>query len=112
MKIAIPTTDGKLNAHFGHCQCFTFLTVDTASQHIGPAETKTPPPHEPGLFPAWLKEEGVDLVIAGSMGQRAQSLFEKEGIALVIGAPNDTPEHIAAQYLAGSLSTGANTCDH
>lgn len=49
---------------------------------------------------------------AGSMGQRAQSLFAKNGIKVVIGAPGDEPEKVAAAWLAGTLQTGANVCDH
>ena len=34
MKIAIPTLEGKLCAHFGHCESFTFVEVDTEKKEI------------------------------------------------------------------------------
>lgn len=37
----------------------------------------TPPPHEPGVLPKWLHDQGVNLIIAGGMGQRAQGLFNE-----------------------------------
>ena len=46
------------------------------------------------------------------MGQRAQSLFAENSIKVVIGAPAETPEALAAAYLAGTLQSGANVCDH
>jgi hypothetical protein len=30
-------------------------------------ETLDPPPHEPGVLPRWLKEQGVNVVIAGDV---------------------------------------------
>ncbi len=45
-----------------------------------------PPPHEPGLLPTWLQEQGADIIIAGGMGSRAQELFLGKGIHVVTGA--------------------------
>ncbi len=41
MRIAIPVTDGKLSAHFGHCEKFCIIDVDSenktiVNQTIGP----------------------------------------------------------------------------
>ena len=32
--------------------------------------------------------------------------------AVVVGAPAEAPEQLASQYLAGTLVSGANVCDH
>ena len=42
MKIAIPTSDGKLCAHFGHCQAFTFAEIDENTKEIATIEEKIP----------------------------------------------------------------------
>ncbi len=112
MKIAIPTANGKLNMHFGHCAAFTLLDVDTASNTITGTCEIDAPPHEPGLLPPWLAERGVNLIIAGGMGQRAQSLFIDQNIEVIVGAPSETPEELATAYMAGKLETGMNACDH
>lgn len=112
MKIAIPVADGKLCMHFGHCQQFALLDVDEAKASVTDTQWLTPPPHEPGVLPQWLHEQGATVIIAGGMGQRAQSLFAANGIQVVVGAPSDTPENVAAAYLAGTLQTGDNACDH
>ena len=85
MKIAIPMSGEELSAHFGHCDKFALLEVE--GKEIARQTLAVPPPHEPGLLPKWLKEQGVTLVIAGGMGQRAQSLFSENGIEVVCGAP-------------------------
>ena len=52
------------------------------------------------------------VVIAGGMGQRAQQLFVENSIKVVVGAPAETPEKLVADYLAGTLQSGTNPCDH
>lgn len=112
MKIAIPTVDGKLNMHFGHCEAFTVLDVDPVSKTITDTSMLDAPPHEPGLLPKWLSERDVNMIIAGGMGQRAQVLFIEQEIKVVVGAPAETPETLVKAYLAGALETGINACDH
>lgn len=112
MKIAIPTANGKLAMHFGHCEKFIVMDIDPDKKVIIGSTELEAPPHEPGLLPPWLAERGVNLIIAGGMGQRAQTLFTEQGITVVVGAPPESPEALAKAYLAGSLETGTNACDH
>lgn len=112
MKIAIPTAKGTLSAHFGHCEQFAILEVDSASKTILNAQYLTPPAHEPGVLPRWLHEQGANVIIAGGMGRRAQGLFAGQGILVVVGAPAEPPERLVAKYLAGVLEVGQNICDH
>ncbi len=112
MKIAIPTAAGKLCMHFGHCEQFAIIDVDAESRAITGQRLLTPPPHEPGVLPKWLHEQGVNLIIAGGMGQRAQGLFNENGIRVVVGAAVEAPEVLVRQHLAGTLATGENVCDH
>jgi ATP-binding protein involved in chromosome partitioning len=109
-KAAVPLAGGLLCNHFGHCEQFAILPV--ADGQIGDAELHTPPPHEPGVLPRWLGELGVNLIIAGGMGQRALDMFAEQGIRVITGAPNQEPVALIQNYLAGNLATGANVCDH
>lgn len=110
MKIAIPIAEGKLTAHFGHAAEFAIVHVE--NQEVKDKELLIPPPHEPGVLPKWLGDLGVDVIIAGGMGSRAQDLFGENGIKVLTGAPSLTPEELVQQYLANSLATGENVCDH
>ena len=112
MKIAIPVANGKLNAHFGHCEAFAVMDVDTAGKVITGRSDIAAPPHEPDLLPKWLGERGVGMIIAGGMGQRAQNLFRERSIDVLVGAPCDTPENLVNAWLGGRLVTGINACDH
>ena len=112
MRIAIPTTDGKLCMHFGHCDQFCIIDVNNESKEIEGQELVTPPPHEPGVLPKWLAGLNANMIIAGGMGQRAQQLFTQNKIEVVVGAPSEQPEKIVLAYLNGTLAAGENICDH
>ena len=110
--IAVPLAGGQLCMHFGHCEQFALLEVDTAGKEILNSRQLTPPVHQPGVLPRWLHEQGVKLVIAGGMGQRAQGIFTAHGIEVLVGAPAEPPESIVRSYLDGKLQVGENICDH
>lgn len=112
MKYAIPVSQGKLSAHFGHCEQFALIDADENNKKIHKKEMVAAPPHQPGLLPPWLAKQGVQIVIAGGMGANAISLFRQNGIDVVLGAPADDPELVVIDYLNGNLVTGDNRCDH
>jgi predicted Fe-Mo cluster-binding NifX family protein len=112
MTIAIPLAGGRLSTHFGHCERFALVDVDDATGEIRATSMLDAPPHQPGLLPSWLHQRGVDTVIASGIGHRAQQLFAQNGIRVMVGAPADTPERLVSAYLAGSLQSGPNLCDH
>ncbi len=112
MNIAIPVTNGRLSAHFGHCDEFAVFETDAKAGSIISQSLHRPPPHEPGALPRWLGQLGADVVLAGGMGQRALQQFAQHDIEVVIGVPAETPERLALAYLRGTLEAGANLCDH
>jgi len=112
MRYAIPVTDSRIAAHFGHCEQFAMFDVDDAKKEIVGKELIASPGHQPGLLPVWLAEEGVSVIIAGGMGSRAQSLFAENHIEVVIGTLEDNPEKAVLDYIGGKLVTGNNICDH
>ncbi|NLT51350.1 MAG: ATPase [Ignavibacteria bacterium] len=109
-RIAIPTSNGLLDEHFGHCQQFTLLDIENGK--ISSINETDAPPHQPGLLPPWLAEKGVTDVIAGGMGQRAIELFNQNKVNVFVGAPKLEPEKLAEGLINNTLSLNANYCDH
>jgi predicted Fe-Mo cluster-binding NifX family protein len=107
---AIPLENGCLCSHFGHCE--QFALVETENTGITGEKMLTPPPHEPGLLPGWLAEQGVTDVIAGGMGQRALNLFAAHNIRVNVGAHPGSPRELVSDWLNNTLVTGNNACDH
>ena len=112
MRYAVPVTDGKVSAHFGHCQYFALIDADEAKGIILNQEIVPSPGHQPGFLPTWLAEEGVSVVIAHGMGSMAQSLFQENRIQVVIGTIEEDAEKAVLDYIRGKLATGDNICDH
>ncbi len=112
MKIAIPLTGGRLSDHFGHCDQFALIEADLVSKEILVKSLLIPPPHEPGVLPRWLHQQGAQVVIAGGMGRRALDLFAQNGIAVHAGAAGGTPEELTQAYLNGALGGGTPSCGH
>jgi Mrp family chromosome partitioning ATPase/predicted Fe-Mo cluster-binding NifX family protein len=110
MRFGIPMAQGKLALHFGHCE--SFALVDVEDGKIVSREDVAAPEHQPGLLPRWLAERGANVIIAGGMGQRALGLFAEQGIKVAVGAPRAEPDVLVKAYLAGTLQTGDNVCDH
>jgi len=112
MRIAIPLVGGRLTEHFGHCQELVIVDVDPDEKRVLSATQHVPPPHEPGILPRWLGDQGVDMVIAGGMGGKAQAIFAGFGVRVVVGAPAQTPQALVESCLDGTLGLGPNACDH
>jgi len=112
IKIAIPLANSELCMHFGHCEQFAIIDADEEAKTIIKTVLATPPPHEPGVLPRWLAEQGVNMIIAGGMGGRAQGLFNAQNINVLTGAAPAAPEKIIAAFFAGTLELGDNACDH
>ncbi|MDH7499145.1 MAG: NifB/NifX family molybdenum-iron cluster-binding protein [candidate division NC10 bacterium] len=112
MRIAIPVDKGHLSPHFGHCESFALIDVDVEKKEILQKQMISAPPHQPGLLPRWLHDQGAQLVIAGGMGARAQGLFAEQGIRVIVGASSKTPHDLVVSFLQGTLKTGENVCEH
>jgi predicted Fe-Mo cluster-binding NifX family protein len=107
---AVPTENGKLCEHFGHCE--KFAIVETENNKIIGSKLIEPPVHQPGVYPKFLADMGVKTIIAGGMGQKAQDLFAQNCIEVCMGVNFDDPAKLVQQYLDSSLKTGENLCNH
>jgi predicted Fe-Mo cluster-binding NifX family protein len=111
MKVAIATENGQVSAHFGRCPNYTIFDVDVEDREIIEQTVIDTPPHQPGLLPKFLNEKGVDVVIAGGMGPRAQGFFTQMNIHPIVGISGAVDEVIQA-YLEDKLVIGESLCDH
>ena len=110
-KIAVPVDNtGILDAHFGHCKFFAVF--ETSENLVSTQKDLTPPPHEPGVLPKWLAEEGVTDVLAGGMGNRAIQIFNQHNINVFVGAPKLPAAELVNGFLTDSIRFTANYCDH
>jgi len=109
MKIAVSTDYGNVSAHFGRCASYTIY--DIKKNNISAKEEIPNPGHEPGFLPQFLSEKGVQCIIAGGMGPRAQTLFAQKNIETVIGVQGAVDD-VIQKYLDQELEAGTDLCDH
>ena len=111
MKIAVPTRDGHVDDHFGHCDHYTIFTIENGA--IVGTET-LPAPQGCGCksgIAGVLAEMGVEVMLAGNMGQGAKNVLEAQRIQVIRGCSGDVEELVAA-YLDGNVADNGEACSH
>ena len=92
MKIAVSSgtengLEAEVSSHFGRCPYFTIVEIENGD--VKNFEVVKNPFFEshgqPGELPEFIKNLGVEIVVAGGIGQRAIIYFEKLGIKTITG---------------------------
>ena len=109
MKVAISTDQGHVSAHFGRCSSYTVIEIK-GGQMLSREEIPNPG-HQPGFLPQFLSEKGVNCIIAGGMGPRAQALFAQKDIETIIGVQG-TVDEVIEKFIKQELEAGHDLCDH
>lgn len=111
MKIALPTQNDILFEHFGRATEFKIYTVEDfeplTSVTVRPEDLS----HE--AVAKFLKEQGVDLVICGGIGEGARSAINDEHMILFSGVTGGADD-VVQRFLDGELDYGtdANCAEH
>lgn len=111
MKIAIPTRDGRVDDHFGHC---AFYTIATVMDNVVTERVTMPSPEGCGCksnVAYQLAEDGVTLMLAGNMGDGALNKLSSAGIKVIRGCKGDI-DAVLNDYLSGALTDSGVACDH
>lgn len=107
MKAAISSDNNYVSAHFGRCPYFTVIEIIDGK--IAEQWKLDNPGHSPGLIPEFLHKEGINYIIAGGMGNRAQMFFEEYGIKTILGVSGPI-ENVIKQLEEGTLVGGESLC--
>jgi len=110
--IAIPLSGGELSGFLGNCDELAIFQVDKRRKKVLYESIHEAPPHEPGLLPSRLNQLGIDVMLAGELGQLARRLLKQKGISVVTNVPPKPPAQIVWDYLSGKLTAGDALCDH
>jgi predicted Fe-Mo cluster-binding NifX family protein len=110
MKIALPSNQNRVDEHFGHCEYFTVFTVNDNKQIV--AEDKVNSAAGCGCksnIVQTLSQMGVDLMLAGNMGEGAVNVLESNGIKVLRGCSGDV-KAVTQDWLAGKLQDSEVVC--
>lgn len=110
MKIAIPTRENVVDSHFGHCEYYTVLTI--GQNNLILKNETLPSPQGCGCksnIAEILENMGVDVMLAGNMGQGALNVLTSHNIKVVRGCSGNVMT-VVADYLNGKITDSGIGC--
>jgi len=110
MRIAVAADRGMVAPHFGRCE--EYVLFDLEGDKVTSKLVVPNPGHAPGFLPQYLYRMGVDCLIAGGMGTRAQGLFAEWDIEIVVGVDGPV-DRVVNDFILGKIKPGVygNVCN-
>lgn len=111
-KLAIPTRDGRVDDHFGHCDHYTVFTIDDNNQVVSTERLDSPQGCGcKSNIASVMQQMGITMMLAGNMGMGAFNKLSSHGISVIRGCQGNINDVLGA-YLDGKLTDSAEACDH
>ena len=111
MKIAVPVTaDNVIDSHFGHCEYYGIYTVSGNNEIT--ESTRLDSPSGCGCksnIASVLAADGVEVMLAGGIGQGAVSVLNNYGIEVIRGCAGPA-EKMVRQYINGQVTDTGTNC--
>ncbi len=112
MKIAIPTKSDIVEDHFGHCEYYSVYETDNDKNIISKELFRT----QGGCgcksnIAGILDQMGVEVLLAGNMGQGAINMLHAHNIDVIRGCEGKADE-LVVSYLSGKLDDKDIVCEH
>ena len=111
MKIAVPTRDGVIDDHFGHCAYYTIFDIEN-NEIV--ATSRLDSPEGCGCksnIASVMQEMGIEIMLAGNMGQGAKNKLESHNIQVIRGCKGNI-EMVVRAYLIGLIKDSGEGCSH
>lgn len=113
MKIAISTRGNVVDDHFGHCEAYTVFNIDGNKKII--SSEMLPSPQGCGCksnIAAILKGKGVNVMLAGNMGNGALNVLQSHGIEVYRGCSGDVRQLTEAFFKDKIIDSGEGCKSH
>jgi predicted Fe-Mo cluster-binding NifX family protein len=110
--IAIPTNGEQIEDHFGQCKFYTLVKVSSDNKIV--SQESFPTPQGCGCksnLVEILAEKGVNIMIAGNMGQGAKNVLGSAGIKVLCGFSGSI-EQALDLYLNKGFKGDEKVCEH
>lgn len=108
MIVAIAASGNNVSEHFGRCE--NFMLVEIQDGDIKSREIMVTPPHQPGVLPKLLADRGVNCLVAGGIGRKAQEYMAQAGVEVFSGVRGSV-EDALSRFLLNSLEPGGEICE-
>ena len=111
MKIAVPTRDGVIDDHFGHCAYYTIFEIEN-NEIVNSSRLESPQGCgcKSGIA-ADMEAMGISVMLAGNMGEGAKNKLESHNIKVVRGCRGNI-EMVVRAYLIGLIKDSGEGCSY
>ncbi len=109
MKIAVPSRDGQIDQHFGHCQEFLVFNAAEGKLTQDPVIPSSDSCGCKSGIAGVLAQAGVTHLVAGNMGEGALNVLKSHGITVVRGVTGRSREAVEA-FVAGRIHDSGELC--
>jgi predicted Fe-Mo cluster-binding NifX family protein len=109
MKVAVPTRNGQVDDHFGHCEYYSIFTIEEGK--VTHEETFKAPEGcgcKSNVAPM-LASMGVTVMLAGNMGAGALHVLNANSIEVYRGASGDV-KALIDYFLTGNITDSGVGC--
>lgn len=108
-KVAIPTREGQVDDHFGHCDYYTIFTIEDGK--VSNEETFKAPEGCgcKSNVGAVLASMGVQTMLAGNMGMGALGVLNSNGIDVIRGCSGNVKD-VITQFIKGEVADSGEGC--
>lgn len=111
-KLAIPTRDGMVDDHFGHCVYYTVVTLSDDNEVLNTERLDSPEGCGcKSNIASVMQEMGITLMLAGNMGMGAYNKLNAHDIHVIRGCKGNV-EDVLKAYQNGELKDSLEACDH
>jgi predicted Fe-Mo cluster-binding NifX family protein/predicted DNA-binding protein (UPF0251 family) len=111
MVVAVPYADGQVNQHFGATQAFLISKAEGEEVVEASVYELQGLQHNHQGIAGFLKDQGVEAILAGGMGHPMQEALKAAGFLLYCGVSGDAVTAVEA-FLRGEIEQSEATCGH
>jgi predicted Fe-Mo cluster-binding NifX family protein len=92
-----------ISYHFGHCPFYVIVDVEgKVVKNVESIPNPMAEEHSAGDLPSYMKEQGIDVIVTGGMGPKAQEFLQSYSIKAVTGAYGKVKD-VLESYLQGEV---------
>ena len=109
MKIAVASQGDRIFQHFGQCRNFSVFTVEDGKvKNVSMLDASQ---NGHAALSGFLKDEGINVVICGGIGEGARQMLSDSGIQLFSGLEGGINDAVIS-FLLGELTDQGGSCSH
>lgn len=109
MRLAIPLKEKEFCLNFSNCDQFAIIEITAGTKQILDARYITPPSFSLITLPRWIRENDIDMILAGGMDQHFQEIFTQNHIEVRVGYLNSSIKGVIESFLESQLEPEKTT---